>query len=227
LRPFCFEPEPLALTLLDDPSRLFTFLGIMAVMAATPGPANLFSIATGIAGGPKTVLAGVAGMLSGTLVWFMAAALGLGALVVTFPRTFHVLTFMGAGYLLWLGSQSIWSGLKGADHQDLKVSLQTRTASKRKAYLDGLMVQITNPKALVFFSAVLPPFIDPHQPFGPQLAVFAAANIGMDFVTMNAYGLGGTALAHRLSEPRFQRLFYVVVGALLISAAGMILFRLG
>jgi len=52
LRPFCFEPEPQALTLLDDPSRLFTFLSIMAVMAATPGPANLFSIATGIAGGP-------------------------------------------------------------------------------------------------------------------------------------------------------------------------------
>ncbi len=52
LRPFCFEPEPLELTRLDDPSRLSNFLGNIAVMAATPGPANLFSIATGIAGGP-------------------------------------------------------------------------------------------------------------------------------------------------------------------------------
>jgi threonine/homoserine/homoserine lactone efflux protein len=87
------------------------------------------------------------------------------------------------------------------------------------------MVQITNPKALVFFSAVLPPFIDPHQPFGPQLAVFAAANIAMDLVTMNAYGLGGSALAHRLSEPRFKRAFSLVVGVLLICASGLILLQ--
>jgi threonine/homoserine/homoserine lactone efflux protein len=214
------------LTLLNDPSRLVTFLGIMAVMAATPGPANLFSIATGMAGGPRAVLAGVAGMLTGTLVWFLAAALGLGALVLAFPRTFHLLTYVGAAYLVWLGSKALWSGLRRhPDHQDLSSGLKPRTASKRKAYLDGFMVQITNPKALVFFSAVLPPFIDPHQPFGPQLAVFAAANIGMDLVTMNAYGLGGSALAHRMSEPRFQRAFSLVVGALLICASGLILFR--
>ncbi len=214
------------MTLLNDPSRLVTFLGIMAVMAATPGPANLFSIATGMAGGPRAVLAGVAGMLSGTLVWFLAAALGLGALVLAFPKTFHLLTYFGAAYLIWLGSKALWSGLRRhPDHQDLSSGLKPGTASKRKAYLDGFMVQITNPKALVFFSAVLPPFIDPHQPFGPQLAVFAAANIGMDLVTMNAYGLGGSALAHRMSEPRFQRAFSLVVGALLICASGLILFR--
>jgi threonine/homoserine/homoserine lactone efflux protein len=214
------------LTLLNDPSRLLTFLGIVAVMAATPGPANLFSIATGMAGGPRAVLAGVAGMLTGTLVWFLAAALGLGALILAFPRAFHLLTYIGAAYLIWLGSKALWSGLRHRpDYQDLGSGLKPGPASKRKAYLDGFMVQITNPKALVFFSAVLPPFIDPHQPFGPQLAVFAAANIAMDLVTMNAYGLGGSALAHRLSEPRFKRAFSLVVGVLLICASGLILLQ--
>ena len=212
------------MTLAVDPARYLAYLGIMAVMAATPGPANLFSIAKGVGGGGRAVLAGVAGMLSGTLVWFSAAALGLGALVIAFPKTFHLLTYAGCAYLVWLGAKSFLAGLRvGKSSHDFSPSLQPGSASAIKAFREGFTVQITNPKAVVFFSAVLPPFIDPLRPIGPQLALFAAANVVMDFVTMNAYGLGGAALAHKMTEPRFQRGFSLAVGALLICAAGLIL----
>ena len=65
-----------------DPHLYATFLGVMAVMAITPGPANVFSVANGVQRGKAGALLGVVGMNAATLVWFGAAALGLGALVI-------------------------------------------------------------------------------------------------------------------------------------------------
>ena len=71
-----------------DPHLYSTFLGVMAVMAVTPGPANLFAVATGMEKGRASALFGVLGMNVATLVWFGAAALGLAALVKAFPAAF-------------------------------------------------------------------------------------------------------------------------------------------
>ena len=96
----------------------------------------------------------------------------------------------------------------------------------RSALIDGFAVQIANPKAILFFTAVLPPFLDVNRPVAPQLALFALATIGMDVLSMSAYGLGGAALANRMNEPRFKRGFGIFVGALLILAAVLIVTRL-
>jgi len=86
-------------------------------------------------------------------------------------------------------------------------------------------VQIANPKALLFFTAVLPPFIDTGRPIAPQLLLFAAATIGFDVLAMSAYGLGGAALSTRMNAPTFRRGFSLLVGILLIAAAALILAR--
>ena len=203
-----------------DPARFSAFLVTMFVMAITPGPANLFAIATGVAKGKGAALLGVAGMNAATLIWFLAAALGLGALILAFPQFFHVLALLGAAYVAWLGVKSILSGIRGQAGEDHAVSRQGKSA-----LIDGFTVQIANPKALLFFTAVLPPFIDVQRPLVPQLTMFAVATIGMDLISMSAYGLGGAALANRMTEPRFQRGFSFAVGALLITAAGLIISR--
>lgn len=204
-----------------DPARYSAFLAAMFVMAITPGPANLFAIATGMQKGKGAALLGVVGMNIASLVWFCASALGLGALIVTFPKAFHVLALAGAAYLVWLGIKSILSGLKpGADPGE-----QRQFRMGRSAFRDGFAVQIANPKVLLFFTAVLPPFIDVQRPLAPQLAMFAAATIGMDLISMSAYGLGGAALSSRMSEPGFRRGFAVMVGILLITAAALIVSR--
>ena len=203
-----------------DPARYAAFLAAMFVMAITPGPANLFAIATGMQKGKAAALVGVAGMNAGTLTWFAGAALGLGALSIAFPRAFHLLAIGGALYVGWLGLRSILSGLRDEahpGHAPLRVS--------RSAFVDGFTVQISNPKALLFFTAVLPPFIDTERPLLAQLAMFAAATIGMDVIAMSAYGLGGAALSARMAEPRFRRGFFVAVGLLLMTTAVLILLR--
>ena len=87
------------------------------------------------------------------------------------------------------------------------------------------MVQIANPKMLLFFSAVLPPFLDVKRPLVPQLIMFACATIGMDLISMSSYGLGGAALSTRMNEPGFRRGFAILVGVLLITAAILIVSR--
>jgi threonine/homoserine/homoserine lactone efflux protein len=204
-----------------DPQLYLTFLGVMAVMAVTPGPANLFSVANGVQRGPAGALAGVAGMNAATLVWFGAAALGLGALVVAFPQVFRLISIAGALYVAWLGVNALRGAFRtAADPHAPTIRLG------RSALLDGFMVQIANPKAVLFFTAVLPPFLDVSRPAAPQLALFALATIGMDVLSMSAYGLGGAALARRMSEPRFRRAFAFVTGGLLLAASVLIVSRL-
>jgi len=205
-----------------DPSRYAAFLAVMAVMAVTPGPANLFAIATGVDKGRRGALLAMLGMNAATLVWFAAAAVGLGALVIAFPAMFRVLTWFGAAYLVGLGLKALWSARTPSAEGGLAHVLRRPGPS---ALRDGFAVQIANPKIVLFFSAVLPPFLDLHRPLPPQLVLFCAATVGMDVCTMSAYGLGGAALAHRMSEPRFRRGFSVFVGLLLITAATLIASR--
>lgn len=204
-----------------DPHLYAAFLGVMAVMAATPGPANLFSVANGVKRGRAGALAGVLGMNAATLVWFAAAALGLGALVTAFPAAFRIVSIGGALYVAWLGVRALRGVFAtAADPESATIRLG------RSAVLDGFMVQIANPKAVLFFTAVLPPFLDVNRPAAPQLALFALATIGMDVITMSAYGLGGAALARRMAEPRFRRGFGLLTGILLLLAALLIVSRL-
>jgi threonine/homoserine/homoserine lactone efflux protein len=204
-----------------DPARYGAFLAIMSVMAVTPGPANIFAIATGMQRGKAQALIGVAGMNLATLVWFGGAALGLGALVAAFPKAFHLLAVAGGLYVAWLGIKSIWSGIRGQGGPAEAPAVHRG----RSALLDGFSVQIANPKALLFFTAVLPPFVDIQRPMIPQLLLFAAATIGFDVLAMSAYGLGGAALSDRMNQPAFRRGFAFLVGGLLICASVLILLR--
>lgn len=213
-----------------DPHLFMTFLGVMAAMAITPGPANLFAVATGAQRGRAAALSAVVGMNLATLVWFAAAALGLGALVMAFPQVFQIIAIGGALYVAWLGVKSLKSALRPAGptalHQPLAQNSAALPASGTSALRDGFMVQIANPKAILFFTAVLPPFLDIQRAIPPQLAMIATATIGMDVISMSLYALGGVALATRMNQPRFQRGFGLFVGTLLLGVAVLIALRL-
>jgi threonine/homoserine/homoserine lactone efflux protein len=208
-----------------DPGLYLTFLGVMAVMAVTPGPANLFAVATGMARGPAAALGGVAGMNAATLVWFGAAALGLGALITAFPAAFRVIAVLGALYVAWLGLKALWAA-RQAPGAAPEPPAQAGAVPGRSALVDGFLVQILNPKAVLFFTVVLPPFLDPARPAAPQLGLFALATISLDVLAMSAWGLGGAALALAMTRPDVRRAFSAGTGVLLLLAAGLILSRL-
>jgi threonine/homoserine/homoserine lactone efflux protein len=186
----------------------------MAAMAAFPGPANLFSMATGIEHGRGAALAVVAGMNAATLIWYGAAALGLGALAAAFPLALTALKLGGAAYLLWLA----WGAFRSRDGG----SLASASARPGHAFRDGFAVQIANPKLILFFTAVLPPFLDLSRPLIPQLTLFAIATLAMDVAAMSAFGLFGAVLAGRMASPGFRRGFSYVSSGLLVAAAVLV-----
>ena len=96
----------------------------------------------------------------------------------------------------------------------------------RSAYWDSFLVQIANPKILLFFGAVLPPFLDFKKPLLPQFLLFAAATVVLDVIATTAYGFGGAALSRRMGEPRFRQGFGIAVAVVLLAAAGLIISRL-
>ncbi|KAK0349355.1 hypothetical protein LTR94_033479, partial [Friedmanniomyces endolithicus] len=105
-----------------DPHLYLAFLGVMAVMAVTPGPANIFAVATGMEKGKAAALTAVLGMNAATLVWFAAAALGLGALVKAFPQAFRLIAVAGALYVAWLGLKALRGAFRtAADPQRIVV----------------------------------------------------------------------------------------------------------
>jgi threonine/homoserine/homoserine lactone efflux protein len=211
------------MTLPVDPARYIAFLGAMAILAATPGPSNLFAVANGMSRGRKAVLVGVAGMNTATLIWYVAAALGLGALALAFPQAVKALIILGAFYLVWLAYKALKSGFAkqggGLGHATIHTG--------RSAFWDSFLVQIANPKILLFFGAVLPPFLDFKKPLLPQFLLFAAATVLLDVTATTAYGFGGAALSRRMAEPRFRRGFGIAAAAVLLAAAGLIVSRLG
>lgn len=200
-----------------DPSRYLAFLGVMTAMAFFPGPANLFSAATGMARGRRATLGVVAGMNSATLVWYAAAAVGLSAVLTALPWLFQLLRWAGAAYLLWLGIGAVRSAL----HPDAvaPAAITPRPGSNLR---NGFMVQIANPKVVLFFTAVLPPFVDLARPIVPQLVLLGAATILMDVIAMTTYGLSGAALSRRMDSPRFRRGFSWTSAGLLIGAAALV-----
>lgn len=212
-------PNSVSVSLPVDPQTYALFVGVMLTLAFTPGPANLFAIATGLHSGTRAVIVGVAGMNIATLVWFSAAALGLGTLMHSFPLAFTILRYLGAAYLGFLAFQAFRAARQNSD-----VATSARPGADGWAgFANGFAVQIANPKALLFFTAVLPPFLSTAHPAGPQLATFAATTITADIVAMTAYGLAGGLIAVRMAEPVFRRGFNIAVGILLSSATLLIL----
>jgi threonine/homoserine/homoserine lactone efflux protein len=159
-------------------------------------------------------------MNAASLVWIAAAAAGLGALALAFPFAFRTVAVVGAIYVAWLGAKALWAAWRGEAHLGAG-----RGASLRTAFRDGFAVQLANPKAVVFFTAVLPPFVDPDRPALPQLVLLGATVIAMDVVVMSAYGVAGGSMATALQRPGMGRAFSLTVGVLLLLAAAMIALR--
>ena len=210
-----------------DPHTYAIFAVTMFLMAITPGPAVLYSIRNGLTKRPAAVLIGMAGLNFGNLIWFVAAALGLQVLVTTFPVVFQLVSVAGGVYLGWLAVKT-FRGALNIKNEDIGHALDADTGPVKplwQVFKDGFIVQILNPKAILFFSAVLPPFVDIHRPVPPQIAVFALTMFSFDAFSMTTYGLAAVSLSHVLSDPRNKQKFDFAVSAILFCIAAVIVYH--
>jgi threonine/homoserine/homoserine lactone efflux protein len=199
------------------PATLLVFALAAGVLVAIPGPNHIYIVTRGTAQGRRIGLASALGVETGTLVHISAATVGLSALVASSAMAFDPLRFAGAAYLVYLGLRALL--------HDEGVALDGGGAappSARRAYLDGVLVNVLNPKVALFFLAFLPQFVDPARGSASTqilvlgLVVFVIATTS-DVLYALAAGALGSWLRRRPGFARVQR--YLTGGIYLALAA--------
>jgi len=193
----------------------------VAILIVIPGPIVTLVVANSLSHGSRSGLATVAGASIGNAILLGATAVGLVAFFALLSEIFEVVRWAGAGYLIWLGVKA-WLA-HGA--QELAI-VPAAERSSRVLFLQGFLIGITNPKAIVFYIAFLPQFIDSHLPAGPQLLVMTGTMIVMALLSDSAYALLAGRARIWFTAPGRRRLQNRITGTLLIGVAcGLLLAR--
>ena len=169
------------------------FLVMETALSLSPGPAVFYVVSQGMRGVPRAVPATL-GILSANAVYFGLSATSLGALIAASARFFAAAKWLGAAYLVYLGIKSLRAA--AASHAVALNAGVAASSDRRQIYLGALTLQLSNPKALLFFLALLPQFIDTHRSVLPQMALLAATSMVPEFCILLSYGW----LAHRAAH---------------------------
>jgi threonine/homoserine/homoserine lactone efflux protein len=188
------------------------FVAAILIFLAIPGPGNLALITSTGKGGIKGGLGATFGVIAGDQVLMWAAVAGVAALLVAYPAAFHAVQWLGAAYLAWLGLRMLLAkpGAKPVLH------IEPRHYFKQAAF-----ITLLNPKAIVFYMAFFPLFVDPAQHRG--LLTFGVMAATVAFLTF-LYGLTAVLLTHFLAERMRAN---PMIGRVLEKLAGMFLIGFG
>ncbi len=186
------------------------FVAAIVLFLAIPGPGNLALITSTGKGGVRGGLAATLGVIAGDQVLMWAAVAGVATLLATYPAAFGVVQWVGALYLAWLG----WKMLRARPGDAPVLNIRPR-----QYFQQSLAITLLNPKAIVFYMAFFPLFVDPQHHRGLLSFVVMAATIAaLTFL----YGLGMTLLTYHLAErmrahPRIGHWLEKLAGLFLIG----------
>ena len=159
------------------------YLATWTLVALSPGPAVMFSMSQATRHGMRGAVAGTAGILLGHVVVFGAVAFGLATLLASYSGAVTTIRIVGALYLMYLGAKMLLA--KPRDPQ--AVITAPAPPAHGGLVLQGVVVQLTNPKLLLFVLALLPQFISPDYPLPLQLAIMLAVTVVIDGIALLAY----------------------------------------
>ncbi|WP_170350701.1 MULTISPECIES: LysE family translocator [Ruegeria] len=191
---------------------LLAFIPAALALNFTPGADMLFCFGQGLRSGAKPAFAASAGISLGSMVHVFVAGLGLGAAVATMPWLFDVIRWMGVAYLLYLAWGAIRNGAVSADAPAKPTS---------HAFRDGLVVNLTNPKVILFVLAFIPQFVNPAiGPILPQFLILGVIIALGGFVVNGLVGVfAGGAGKVLISNPRASRIMGWVTGGIFAALA--------
>ncbi len=199
-------------------STYLLYVAAVAVLIITPGPTMLMCMTNAANHGARRAMTSVAGAVTAVLGVMTLSAMGLGALLAASETAFTAAKVVGAAYLIWLGvktfrSRAVLTPDAGA------------AGSRRSFYLQGLLVGASNPKAILFFAAFFPQFLNPGQPMAPQFALLALTFVAFEFTVLTLCALGVARLLPLLRTTSAVQwinrlcggLFTLMGGALLLT----------
>jgi threonine/homoserine/homoserine lactone efflux protein len=197
------------------------YLAAVFILTVTPGPSVLLCITNGIKHGTYRAAFSAAGSITAVVGIMLLSAIGLGAALAASEFVFAVIKWLGAAYLLYLGIRLLLS--KGQDGFAVNVNTQNQPKTRRALYVEGFLVGASNPKALIFFSALFPQFINPNAPQIPQFAILCATFVVFETFWLLTYASFASRIAPWLQRHGRQLIFDRACGATFVGAGLLLL----
>jgi len=194
------------------------YVATVLALMSTPGPSHLLMLSNSMSHGFRRSLATAAGDLSANALQMLAAGLGLAAILAASGQALAIIKWFGVAYLIWLGIRMIRMAKPGQSDQQRKPA----PPSLRALWLQGFLTSAANPKAIVFFAALFPQFLQAQSPFWPQFLILSATYIVIDGLFLSAYGLGAGWIAAKFKGSARMWIEragggFMIVAALLLS----------
>ena len=190
------------------------FVGASFAISLSPGAGAIFSMANGLNLGLRRSYWGIAGLQLGLMTQLVLVAVGLGAILAGSALAFTVVKWLGVLYLVYLAVAQ-WRSAGS----DLTANLDGRDAGRVSLLVRGALVNLTNPKGLVFLLAVLPQFVVPAAPLPLQYFAIGATMTVVDVIVMSGYAGLAARLLRWLRTPRQQTVLGRTFSGLFATAA--------
>lgn len=187
---------------------LAAFLSVNFAADVTPGPAVMYVLATALRNGTRRAVPAILGILSVNALYFAVSATAVGALLAS-STLFPYIKWGGVAYVVYLGVRA----LLASPHTTEEVRPTSHI------YRDGFLTQLSNPKTVVYFAALVPRFVDASQPIVPQMLIMGSTSLCLEFCVLLGYAAAAGQGLKFARDPRFNVWTNRVSGAMLIAVA--------
>jgi threonine/homoserine/homoserine lactone efflux protein len=195
---------------MPPPESLGLFTIAALILLVIPGPAVLYIVTRSVTQGTRAGFASILGLATGTIIHVAAAAAGLSVLLATSALAFQVVKYAGAAYLIYLGVQKFRASPESA-------LVELRPDKPSRIFLDGIIVNLLNPKSALFFFAFLPQFISADRPAAPQILTLGALFLLLSMITDSCYVFLAGSLRKLLRSSRPASWGQYVAGTIYIG----------
>jgi threonine/homoserine/homoserine lactone efflux protein len=198
-------------------TSFLAFTGVSAIVIMTPGPDTAVTVRNTLLGGRLAGLATALGSSTGLAIWALATSCGIVALLVASEFLFLAVKYAGAAYLIYLGMHALIGAWRGGDGQGLATRRGGVRLHPAKAFLQGLVSDLSNPKIAIFFPSLLPQFATPAEGMFALLMTLGLTFSLMTLLWLTAYACVIAKAGEVLRRPAIRRWIEAVTGTLLVA----------
>jgi len=196
-------------------NTLLLFCAVSLVSTATPGPAVLYVSSQGVLRGMQSAVPAALGVLLADALYIVLSVTGLSAVLAASYTLFSIIKWAGGAYLVYLGMRLLLSALSS---KEAPVAAAPLPISNGRSLIGGFAVHAANPKALLYFGSLVPQFVDPTQPLGPQLAALAIVHLVTAASVLFVYAAVSSRFRRSAASRRVRCAFSVAAGSTLVGA---------
>lgn len=197
-------------------SFLLIFSATVFSISIIPGPSMLLALTHGMQYGIKRTLASALGNVSVTVIQAAISIAGLGTILASSELFFQLIKWAGAGYLIYMGLSLLLA--KNSVVQPSNIAVDNKNHTIRKLFLQSSVITAGNPKAIIFFTAVFPQFIDPNISYMLQSITLISLCAVIAFICFMLYAIIGQKLVNLFAQAKIQQRINQLIGGGFISA---------